>query len=78
MTKELPQHKDKLGRDLATGDAVCFPSGNTLWIGLVEKINPKMIKVKNVGRGKWSANKYPSDLVKIEGSDVTFYVLQHS
>lgn len=78
MAKALPQHKDKLGRELAVGDAVCYPSSNTLLIGTVEKLNPKMVGVKKLG-GKYSytSNKYPSDLVKLEGADVTFYVLQN-
>ena len=79
MAKALPEHRDKLGQGLSVGDPVCFPNSNTLYIGIVEKINPKMIKVKKVG-GKyaWSANKYPSDLIKLEAADVTFFVLQNS
>lgn len=79
MTKSLPEHKDMLGRNLVVGDAVCFPSSNTLYIGIIEKINPKMIRVKTVGsKYTWGTNKYPTDLVKLEGSDVTFFVLQNA
>lgn len=79
MAKETPQHKDKLGRELSVGDAVCYPSSNTLYIGTVTKLNNKMVKVQKVGSKYTSeSNKYPSDLVKIEGADVTFYVLQNT
>jgi hypothetical protein len=80
MAKEQPEHRDKLGRMLAVGDAVCYPSHNSLGLGTVKKINPKMIKVMEVGRSasKWytGSNKYPQDLVKIDGPEVTMYLLK--
>ena len=75
---KIPEHKDKLGRTLAEGDCVAFPSANTLCIGTITKINPKMLKVKQVGStGYWArgTNKYPEDLVKLDGEDVTMYLL---
>jgi hypothetical protein len=80
MAKEQPEHRDKLGRVLTVGDAVCYPSHNSLGLGTVKKINPKMIKVMEVGRSasKWytGSNKYPQDLVKIDGPEVTMYLLK--
>ena len=80
MAKEQPEHRDKLGRVLAVGDAVCYPSHNSLGLGTVKKLNPKMIKVMEVGRSasKWykGSNKYPQDLVKIDGPEVTMYLLK--
>ena len=80
MAKAQPEHRDKLGRMLAVGDAVCYPSHNSLGLGTVKKINPKMIKVMEVGRSasKWynGSNKYPQDLVKIDGPEVTMYLLK--
>jgi hypothetical protein len=74
------EHRDKLGRLLAIGDAVCYPSHNSLELGTVKKLNPKMVKVIEAGRGasKWytGSNKYPSDLVKVDGSEVTMYLLK--
>lgn len=79
MAKEIPVHKDKLGRELAVGDAVCYPSHNSLYIGTVTKLNPKLVGVTAVGT-KWKSqsNKYPSELVKLDNADLTFYVLQNS
>lgn len=77
---KLPDHRDKLGRALAEGDCVAFPSSNSLCIGTIIKINPKMLKVKQLGAtGYWArgTNKYPEDLVKLEGEEVTVYLLKH-
>ena len=80
MAKEIPEHRDKLGRLLSVGDAVCYPSHNSLELGTIKKLNPKMVKVWEAGRqaGRWytGSNKYPGDLVKVEGSEVTMYLLK--
>ena len=80
MAKAQPEHRDKLGRMLAVGDAVCYPSHNSLGLGTVKKLNPKMIKVMEAGRSasKWytGSNKYPGDLVKVDGPEVTMYLLR--
>jgi hypothetical protein len=74
------EHRDKLGRLLAVGDAVCYPSHNSLELGTVKKLNPKMVKVHEAGRtsSKYytGSNKYPSDLVKVDGPEVTIYLLK--
>lgn len=78
---KTPEHYDKLGRLLGEGDCVAFPSANTLCIGTITKVNPKMLKVKQLGStGYWArgTNKYPSDLVKLEGEDVTMYLLKNA
>lgn len=82
MPKAPIEHRDKLGQLLAVGDAVCYPSHNSLGLGTVKKLNPKMIKVFEVGRKqtKWytGSNKYPQDLVKVSGPEVTMYLLKAS
>ncbi len=77
MTKEIPQHKDKLGRILAIGDCVVYPQSNSLGIGTIKKFNPKMIKVCKIG-SKWEQNKYPQDIVKVDGPEVSMYLLLNS
>lgn len=80
MTTKPPiEHKDKLGRNLAVGDCVCFPDSNTLYVGVVKKLNPKMVKVLKVPSG-WRSdgqNKYPSDLVKLDGPEITMWLLKN-
>lgn len=79
-TKAPIEHRDKLGRLIAVGDAVCYPSQNSLELGTVKKLNPKMVKVWEAGRetGRWysGSNKYPGDLVKVDGPEVTMYLLK--
>lgn len=80
--KATIEHRDKLGQPLAVGDAVCYPSHNSLELGTVKKLNPKMVKVFEVGRkqSKWytGSNKYPQDLVKVSGPEVSMYLLKAS
>jgi hypothetical protein len=82
MSKAEIVHKDKLGRVLAIGDAVCYPDRNSLELGTVKKLNAKMITVWEVGYGNSSwytgSRKYPRDLIKVEGPEVTIYLLKKS
>ena len=79
MGKLIHEHKDKLGHEIAVGDAVCYPVSNMLYIGTVTKLNAKMIKVQRISKSKYPAehNKYPADIIKLNNSDVTFYILQN-
>lgn len=75
MQKELPQHNDFFGQPLELGDCVVYPRGNSMHVGTVSKINPKMVGIKGVAR--WgSCNKYSSELVKVSGPEVTMYLLK--
>ena len=78
---KLIEHFDKLGRPLAEGDCVAYPAHNSLEIGTIKKLNPKMVKVAKVGAKTWYAgqgtNKYPQDIVKLDGVDVTMYLLKN-
>lgn len=78
--KEPIEHRDKLGRLLKVGDCVAYPSSNTLIIGVIKKINPKMVGVSELGKKKWGSakNKYPMDCVLLEGSEVSMYLLKNS
>jgi hypothetical protein len=77
--KTIPAHKDILGQPLDVGDAVVYPSSNTMYVGLVTKLNPKMVKVRRVGKKySWEQNKYPSDLAKVSGAEVTMYLLKNN
>ena len=79
MSKPVPEHRDKLGRLLKVGDCVAYPGSNTLMIGTVKKLNPKMVGVAMVGKRAWGpSNKYPSDLVLLDGPEVTMYLLKNS
>ena len=79
MAKEVPEHRDKLGRLLKIGDCVAYPGHNTLMIGIVKKLNPKMVGVSRLGKNNWGpSNKYPSDIVLLDGPEVTMYLIKNS
>jgi hypothetical protein len=81
IPKELPIHKDKLGRILSIEDFVAYPDRNTLAFGKVTKLNPKMIRITKVSKGgSWrdTTNKYPHDLVRLEAKDMTWWLLKNS
>ena len=76
---DVPEHRDKLGRLLKIGDCVAYPSSNTLIIGVVKKINPKMVGVAQLGKRSWGPkNKYPADCVLLEGPEVSMYLLREN
>lgn len=75
--KEIPEHKDKLGRPLKVGSFVAFPDRNSLEVGIVKKLNPKMVGIGRL-KSKWTQNKYPADLVMLEGPEVSMYLLKNS
>ena len=77
MTKQEIEHTDIMDQPLAIGDAVACPSYNTLLIGFVKKINPKMIGVEFAGYHSHK-NKYPKDLIKVDERMATLYLLKHT
>ena len=77
MAKEIPVHKDKLGRTISVGDFVAFPQSNSLSVGKITKINPKMVKVLLLPRAKTDYNKYPDDVVRLDASDMTWFMLKN-
>jgi hypothetical protein len=46
-------------------------------VGTVAKLNPKMVGVKGVSNRWADCNKYPQELVKVSGSEVTMYLLRN-
>lgn len=70
---------DCLNRELNIGDAVCYADHNRLHLGTVKKIHTKMVTVWDVGpQMSWytGSKKYPHDMVRVEGPDVTMYLLK--
>jgi hypothetical protein len=72
-------HKDRLGRELRLGDFVAYPIANSLVIGKINKVNPKMLDVSAIGKKKFFPNrcrKYPEDCVRLDGTEVTMFLLK--
>lgn len=83
MSKVVTVHKDKLGRIINVGDFVAYPLHNSLEFGKVMKINTKMVGVlPAIAHPKWpqtkNTNKYPADLVRLEATDMTWYILKNT
>lgn len=76
-------YKDFLKRDLAIGDYVVFPAprGGGMKLGKVIKFTPQQIRVEwtyKSYRGNVesdSAPRYASQCVRVEGPDLTMYLL---
>lgn len=73
-------HKDCLGRVIKIGNCVAFSNSSHLVVGIVDKLNPKMVRVKLLGRPKWAStyNRYPADVAILEGPEVTLFLLKNS
>jgi hypothetical protein len=80
VTVVIPEHRDQLGRVINIGDCVAYPQSNSLVIGVVRKINPKMIGVRRIGKNGWGSekNKYPIDCVKLDGPEVTMFIIKNA
>lgn len=77
------EHQDKLGRDLAVGDAVAFPDHNGLMIGKITKLNPKMLSIQSVdvNQRRWNDSdyrKYPRETVRLDNVELTMYILKNA
>lgn len=79
MLKDNFEHDDCLGRKLKIGDCVAFSHASHLCVGIIDKLNPKMVRVHELGKKtNWtgSYNRYPKDVVTLEGSHVTMFLLK--
>lgn len=76
---ELPEHKDKIGQTIRKGDLVVYPVNNSLYIGSIIRITPKMVRIVQIKqKTRWDPpehTKYPVDCVKIESAVVSMYLL---
>jgi aspartate 1-decarboxylase len=64
MAKQAIEHKDILDRVIEVGDVIAMASHNSLAVAIVDKLNPKMVRVKRPN-STWAQNKYPQDLIKL-------------
>lgn len=76
-------HKDFLNRDIAVGDYVVFPApyGGGMKLGKIVRFTPKQIRVEwtykshRGGIGSSDASRYSNQCVRVEGADLTMYLL---
>ncbi len=73
------EHRDALGKLLQQGDCVAYPVQNTLMIGVITKVNKRMVRIKSVvPKRSFDKNRYPTDVVKLEGPEVSLFILKNS
>jgi hypothetical protein len=76
------EHRDRLGRLIQIGDFVVAAGYNRLEVGIVCKLNPKMIQFKAISNSKYAkdrrVNKYPYDTAVIFGLDVTMFLVKNA
>lgn len=75
------EHQDLFGQPLELGDCVVYPRSNSMTVGTVAKLSTKMVGVREVGTSLWgnsNSNKYPAQVVKVTGAEVTMYLLKKS
>jgi hypothetical protein len=75
MAKPPPEHKDVLGRLLEVGNYVAYCESNMMRIGKIDKLNAKMIRIATGREWRYNVNKYSKDTVKLDGPDLTMYLL---
>lgn len=83
MTKEKIEHTDILGQPLTEGCHVAMSHKNTMMIGKITKINPKMLRVMPVKAtrtyGDWDGYLvYGNQMVRLDGPDALAYILRAS
>ena len=69
--------KDFLGRDLAVGDFVIFMEKGyrNLKLAQIERLTPTTVMI-SWGQKDWEKlRQTPTQLVKVEGPDLTFFLL---
>lgn len=76
--KKTFDHTDIFGRKLEIGDVVAAPYWNkNLGIFSVTRMTPKLVHLRKVG-AKSTKSSYPVDVVKVDGPEVTMYILKNS
>jgi len=84
MPKPQPEHKDYLGHDLEIGDCVVYSTNNLFQLGRITKFGEKQIRIVgyDYARKNWRTGetrgdlKYPNQCLKVDGEEVTLYLLQ--
>jgi hypothetical protein len=82
MAKPAPEHVDILGQPLQEGCHVAMVHHNSMKIGRVIKLNPKMLRIVPLGTNHWRAEDgylvYSNQTVRLDGPDALAYILRAS
>ena len=75
----MSHHDDLLGREVTEGDSVAFCHHNQMYVGVVEKVTPKKVRVMPIGtkyRYETGYLKYTTQCVLVGGPDLTMWILK--
>jgi hypothetical protein len=83
MAKEPDFHLDIFEQEIRKGDFVATNwYGSDLQVCVVKKLSPKMVQISRVITSDRSyrntKNKYPKEMLVVNGEDVTMYILKNS
>jgi hypothetical protein len=86
MSKKEPiEHRDLLNKKIAVGDIVAFAESGSQYVGKITKLTPRRVKINRITAhdpNRWfkqtAYQRPPDDVVIIEGSHVTAYILANS
>lgn len=80
MIKSPISHFDIFDKEILEGTNVAFAASNQMRLGVVIKLNKKMIRIKEFGRSNLHSGylKYPREVVVVSDKSVTMYLLKHS
>lgn len=84
MAKEMPQHKDYFGHDIAVDDFVVFSVRNLFQVGRIVRLGQKQVMVVGYDHAKqnWRTGetradrKYGHEVLKVDAQEVTLYLLR--
>lgn len=77
------EHRDKFGRLIQLDDTVVYVYYNTLYVGTVKKINPKMLGIARLTNHRSRAIRsldlrYSKDCVIMDSAVVTMWLLSQN
>lgn len=78
------EHRDRLGRLIQIGDLVVVAGHNQLEVGIVCKLNAKMIQFKAISHSIYAKDRrimlyeYPYNTAVISGPDVTMFLVKNA
>ena len=84
--QETAKHYDLMGKEIAAGSFVVtqLTKYRSLELCVVDKINPKMCRIRTIYANKFSGRhfttkKYPAEMMVIDNEDdITIYILRNS
>lgn len=82
MAKPVPEHTDILGQPLTEGCHVAMSHRNSMMIGRIIKLNPKMLRIVPIGIKTYRSEDgylvYGNQTVRLDGPDALAYILKAS